>query len=168
VSWAWTFGSAGAATSPSPSFRFASPGTYSVALTVTDDDGAAGSASASVDVTAAIHAALVATSTERGGGRTTPSWWKAAMTVAVHGADERPIAAATLSGAWSGGWTKAVSCVTDAAGRCTLKTSPLGIDKASVTFTVTSVSAPLSVYAATANHNNTGAGTTTSVTVIRP
>ena len=167
VSWAWTFGSAGTATSPSPSFGFPSPGTYSVALTVTDNQGASGSATASVEVRAAIHGALVAVGTDTGGGRT-PSWWKANVTAAVHGADERPIAGATVSASWSDGWTRAASCVTDAAGQCTFKTNPLGMDRASVTFTVTSVSAPLSVYTPSANHNNTGSGTSTSITVVRP
>ncbi|HET7217096.1 MAG TPA: PKD domain-containing protein [Vicinamibacterales bacterium] len=167
VSWAWTFGSAGTATAPSPSFTFPSPGTYSVSLTVTDDDGAPGSATASVDVRAAIHAALVAAGTEAGGGRT-PSWWKASVTAAVHGADERPIAGATISASWSGGLTRAVSCVTDTTGRCTFKTSPLTMDKTSVTFSVTSVSAPLSVYTASANHSTVAGATGASITIVRP
>jgi PKD repeat protein len=167
VSWAWTFNAAGTATSSSPVVKFPSPGTYSVSLTVTDDDGASSSASASVDVRAAIHAALLTAATERGGGRST-AWWKASVTAAVHGADERPIAGATLAASWSGAQSKAVSCVTDTTGRCTFKTGPLGMDRISVTFTVTSVSAPLSVYTPAANHNNTGSGTSSAVTVIRP
>ncbi len=167
VSRAWTFGSAGTSSSASPSFSFPSPGTYSVSLTVTDDDGATAMATASVEVRTAIHAALLEARTETGGGRT-PNWWKASVTAAVHGADERPIAGATISASWSGGWSRAVSCVTDAAGRCSFKTSPIGMDRASVTFTVTSVSAPMGTYTPTANHNNIGSGSSSSVTVIRP
>jgi PKD repeat protein len=168
VSWAWTFGSAGTATSASPSFRFPSPGTYAVSLTVADDDGAASAATtASIDVRAAIHAALLTAATETGGSRNSP-WWRATVTAAVHGADERPIAGATLAASWSGAQSKAVSCVTDTAGRCTFKTGTLGKDRTSVTFTVTSASAPLSVYMPMANHNNTGSGTSSAVTVIRP
>jgi PKD repeat protein len=168
VSWTWTFGSAGTASSPSPSFRFPSPGTYPVSLTVTDGDGASSSATTSLEVRAAIHSALVATGTETGGNPNAPSWWKGIVTTQVHGADERPIAGATISASWSGGWSKAVSCVTDTAGRCTFRTSPLGMDRTSVTFTVTSVSAPLSVYTPPANHNDAGGGTSTSISVVRP
>jgi len=138
-----------------------------VSLTVTDDDGASATGTASVDVRAVIHAALLDARTEVGGGRT-PNWWKASVTAAVHGADERPIAGATITAAWSGGWSRVVTCVSDATGRCAFKTNPIGVDRTSVTFTVTSVSAPLSVYTATTNHNNTGSGSSSSVTVIRP
>jgi len=167
VSRAWTFGSAGTSSAASPSFRFPAPGTYSISLTVTDDDGASATATSPVDVRAVIHAALTDARTETGGGRT-PSWWKASVMAAVHGADERPIAGATITAAWSGGWSKVVTCISDATGRCTFKTNPMTMDKTSVTFTVTAVSAPLSVHTATANHNNTGSGTSSSVTVIRP
>jgi PKD repeat protein len=168
VSRAWSFGSGATATSPSPSFRFPSPGTYAVSLTVTDDDGASSTATASVEVRAVIHAALVAAGTETGGNRNAPSWWKGTVTAAVHGGDERPIAGATISAAWSGGLSRAVSCVTDTTGRCTFKTSSISMDRTSVTFTVTGVSASLSVYSAPSNHNNVGGGTSTSITIVRP
>jgi PKD repeat protein len=168
VSRTWTFGSAGSATSISPSFRFPSPGTYPVSLTVSDDDGASAATTTSIEVRAEIHSAILAAGTEIGGNRNNPSWWKAAVTTAVHGADERPIAGATITAAWSGSWSKAVSCVTDTSGRCTFKTSALGVDKTSVTLTVRSVAAPLSVYAPSANHNAAGSGTSTSITVVRP
>jgi PKD repeat protein len=156
VSRMWTFGSAGTSTSPSPSFRFPSPGTYPVSLTVADDDAASATTTTSIEVRAAIHSAIVAAGTEIGGNRNNPSWWKATVTTEVHGADERPIAGATITAAWSGSWSKTVSCVTDTAGRCTFRTSPLGVERTSVTFTVTSVAAPLSVYASSASHNGAG------------
>jgi hypothetical protein len=134
---------------------------------VTDDDGATATATGSIDVRTAIHAALLEVRTETGGGRT-PNWWKGSVVAAVHGTDERPIAGATINAAWSGGWSRVVSCVTDATGRCTFKTSPIGMDRTSVTFTVTGVSSSLGVYTATANHNTTGNGTANSVTVVRP
>ena len=166
VSRAWTFGSAGTSSSASPSFTFPSPGIYSVSLTVTDDDGASATTSSAVEVRVAIHAALLEARIETGGGRT-PTWWKGNVIAVVHGADERPIAGATISAAWSGGWSRVVACVTDATGRCTFKTNPIGMDRTSVTFTVTGVSTPLGVYSATANHNNTGSGTANSVTIMR-
>ena len=168
ASWTWTFGSAGTATSPSPSFRFPSPGTYPVSLTVADDDGASATATASIEVRAAIHSAIVAAGTETGGNRNAPSWWRGNVTTEVHGADERPIAGATVSAAWSGGWSNRCRVSPTRPGRCTFKTSPLGMDRTSVTFTVTSVAAPLSVYTPSANHNDAGGATSTSVTVNRP
>jgi PKD repeat protein len=168
VSRTWTFGSAGTSTSTSPSFRFPSPGTYPISLTVTDDDAASATTTRSIEVRAAIHSAIVAAGTETGGNRNNPSWWKATVTTEVHGADEGPIAGATITAAWSGSWSKAVSCVTDTAGRCTFRTSPLGVEGTSATFTVTTVAAPLSVYASSANHNGAGSGTSTSITVVRP
>ena len=167
VARAWTFGSAGTSSSASPSFTFPAPGTYSVSLTVTDDDGMSATATASVNVQTVIHAALLASGTEVTGGRT-PNGWRASVTAAVHGSNEQPLSGATIAASWSGGWSKAVTCVTDATGQCTFKTTRLGMDVASVTFTVTSVSTPQGNYSAGANHNNTGSGTGSSVTVIRP
>ena len=167
ASWAWTFGSAGTSTSPSPSFTFPAPGTYTITLTVTDDDGASATATTSLDVSVAVHAAIVAATTELGGGRT-PAWWKATVTAAAHDANEQPIAGATIAASWSGDWTRAVTCVTDTAGRCTLKTNPLGMDKASVIFTVTNVSVPLGIYTASANHNTVTGTVGATVTVVRP
>ena len=167
VARAWTFGSAGTSSLASPSFTFPAPGTYSVSLTVTDDDGTSATATASVNVQPVIHAALLASGTEVTGGRT-PNGWRASVTVAVHGADERPISGATIAASWSGGWSKAVTCVTDATGQCTFRTNRLGMNVASVIFIVTSVSTPQGNYSAGANHNNTGSGTSSSVTLIRP
>ena len=106
---------------PSPTFRFAAPGTYTVTLMVTDNDAATDSTPKAVTVTAVLHGAIVAATTKKW---TSPSgatnYWSGAVTVAAHGADERPIAGATITAAWTGGVTKTSTCITARTGnaRC--------------------------------------------------
>ncbi len=86
---------------------------------MTDDDGAKDAASAAVNVTAVLHAALLAPTTKKWtslSGLT--NYWSAAVTVAAHGADDRPIAGATITVAWTGAVIKTSSCITAATGQC--------------------------------------------------
>jgi PKD repeat protein len=172
VSWAWTFGTSGTAAIQTPSFGFAAAGTYDVTLTVTDNDGAVSTVSKAVQVTALLHAAYSGTTTKwinsSGTPTANPYYWSATVTVGLHGADERPIAGATVVALWSGAVSKTVSCITSASGACTFKSGTLSWLRSSVTLTVTSVSAPLSVYAPGANHNEAGALTGPGMTLIQP
>jgi PKD repeat protein len=164
---AWTFGSTGSSTAANPTFKFPAPGTYTVSLTVTDNDGARATRSAAVSVTAALHAALLPPTTKKwtsASGAT--NYWSAAVTAAAHGADERPIPGATITVAWSGAVTKTASCVTASTGQCTLQSGTLSYLRSWVTLTVTTVSAPLSTYAGTANHTAGSPGS--AVTINRP
>jgi hypothetical protein len=116
---------------------------------------------------AVLHAAVLTSTTKKW---TSPSgstnYWSAAVTVAAHGADERPIADATITVAWSGAVTKTSSCVTAASGQCTLQSGTLSYLRSSVTLTVTNVAAPQSTYAGPANHTPGGPGS--AVTMTRP
>ncbi len=170
VSWAWTFGTAGTASVPSPTFTFPGPGTYTVTLTITDDDGAAAAASASVQVVSQVHAGLVSSSTTRWDSRTNPSihYWSAEVKLAVHGADERPIAGAVVTAAWSGAVTKTVSCVTSATGQCTFKSGTLSMHRSWVTLTVTDVAAAGSAYAPAASHGLLSSPAGQGVTFAKP
>jgi PKD repeat protein len=163
VAHAWTFGAAGDSAEISPSFTFPAPGTYQVTLVVTDNEGATATVTTPVVVRAVIHAAFgdaVIT-----GGK---SSWKVQATVAVHGADERLVAGATIVATWSGAQTKSISCVTAADGTCTFSTGTLGASRSSITLTLLSVSAPLSGYQQASNHDRQGAPTGGSATYLKP
>ena len=170
VSWGWTFGTAGTASVPSPTFTFPAPGTYTVSLTIADDDGAVAGASTSVQVVSLAHAGLVSGTTTRWDSRTNPSihYWSAEVKLAVHGADERPIAGAVVTAAWSGALTKTVSCVTSATGQCTFKSGTLSMLRSWVTLTVTNVAAAGSAYAPAASHGLLGSPAGQAVTFAKP
>jgi PKD repeat protein len=168
VSRAWRTGTA-SSSAASFSYTFAAPGTYDVSLTVTDDDGATSAVSVPVNVTGLLHAAFVTGSTKRWNSLTGQTfYWSADITLAVHGANERPIAGAVVTAAWSGGVTKTVTCVTTATGQCTFKSGTLSRLWSWVRLTVVNVSAPLSTYASSGNHGLTGNTAGTAVTYSRP
>jgi PKD repeat protein len=166
VAHAWTFGAAGVSADVSPSFKFPAPGTYQVTLVVTDDEGATATVTIPVAVRAVIHAAFVdAVITGNGSGK---SSWNVQATVAVHGADERLVAGATIVAIWSGPQTKNISCVTAANGTCSFASGTLGSSRTSITLTLLSVSAPLSGYQQASNHDRQGAPTGGSATYLKP
>jgi PKD repeat protein len=157
--WSWTFGDGTTASTRSVTRAFAGTGTYEVHLTATDDDGASATAVGTARVTALLHVGdlegAVKTWAKYGN-----HYWSAAVTIGVHGADERPIPGAAVQFAWTGAVVKTGRCVTDAAGRCTVPTGTLSWKRPTVTLTVTGVTAPDSAYVAAASHP-------ASVTVVR-
>ncbi len=102
-------------------------------------------------------------------GTTTSSknTWQAAVTVTVHEAGHGPVNGATVTGTWSGGFSGPASCTTNAGGQCVVQTGTMNRNRSSVTFTVTSVTSPLT-YTATSNHDPDGSSNGTSITVIKP
>lgn len=95
-------------------------------------------------------------------------YWKATVTVTVHNASEQPVSGVTVSGTWSGGFTGTDSCVTDATGKCSISTGNVSTRKASVTFTVNSLSGTGFTYTASANHDPDGDSNGTAITVTKP
>jgi PKD repeat protein len=163
--WAWSFG-ASSSTLRSPSVTFPSPGSYTVTLTVTDDDGAQAAIAVPVQVTAVLHAAYSGFTTKK----STPSgyvkYWSARVTVTIHGADERVIRGATVTAAWTGALVETVSCVTTASGTCELRSGALNYLNPTVTLSVTSVTAPDSIFNAGASHD--AVRQMSAFTLIRP
>jgi hypothetical protein len=117
---------------------------------------------------ARLHAAFVdARISSSGSGLA--AFWRVTMTVAVHGADERPVAGATMRVTWNGPLPIAVSCVSGADGRCTFDSGPmLRVLREWATFTVLNLSAPLGTYQPGVNHDKDGTATGMSLTIFRP
>jgi subtilisin family serine protease len=67
-------------------------------------------------------------------------FWKASVDVLVLDADNAGVANATVTGDWSGSYTRSSSCTTDNAGWCTLTTANIK-DTSPATFTVTDLTA---------------------------
>jgi PKD repeat protein len=168
VSWQWTFGAVGSAAVQSPVYTFPAPGTYTVTLRVTDDDGGSATAAESIPVVVPIHAAFSAVTRKWTHKNGRIEYWSVDATVAVHGRDERSIAGATVSAAWSGALSKTISCVSDAAGSCVFSTGTLSGSRQSVTLTVTGVTASGGAYDPLGNHDASGSATGPSVTYIKP
>ena len=168
----WTFGDGTTAVETTGgTHTFATGGSYVVTVTVTDVYGLSSSASQTVTVIPAIvHVGYSGSTTAWGPGRQLggkAKYWSATITVAVHGADERPVAGAAVVAAWTGAVVKTSSCVTDAAGTCVLKSGTLSYQRSTVTLNVTAVAVPENTYEPSANHNQAGARTT-AFTLIRP
>ena len=167
----WTFGDGTPAVQAiSGTHSFASGGTYSITLTVTDVYGQPASATKTVQVAAlskAVHVAYSGITTKWSSASGATDYWSATVTAILHDIDERPVAGATVTAAWTGAVVKTSTCVTDAAGKCVLKSGTLSYGRSWVTLNVTAVAAPGSVYDATANHNASGTRTP-AITVNRP
>ena len=81
--------------------------------------------------------------------------WNATITAIVYDSSESPQPNATVTGSWSQGATGSNSCITDAQGTCTITKNNIRRNSSSATFTVNSVTHPIAIYDATANHDNT-------------
>jgi PKD repeat protein len=157
-SWSWSFGDGGTDTAQSPTHTYAAAGTYSVSLSATDNGGATGTATASVTVTApptTLHVGALSGSSAMANKRT----WTATVVVTVHDATHATVGGVTASGSFSGGGT--VSCITSAAGTCSVTSSSISVKTASVTFTVSGLSKAGASYEPAANHQ-------TSIAIPRP
>lgn len=91
--------------------------------------------------------------------------WNANVTITVHNGSEAPVAGATVSGSWSAGATGTGSCVTNAGGQCTVTKTNINGGVASVTFSVTNVTAAGLTYAPGSNHDPDADSNGTSIVV---
>jgi hypothetical protein len=94
--------------------------------------------------------------------------WRAIVTITVHNANHQPVAGATVSGNWSGGLTGSVSCTTNSSGVCTITSANISTRNASVTLTISNVTASGYVYESSSNHDPDGDSTGTAITITKP
>ncbi|HEY8476447.1 MAG TPA: S8 family serine peptidase [Chloroflexota bacterium] len=100
----------------------------------------------------------------RSSGRRTS--WRATVTITVHDAEHRPVANATVHGAWSEGSGALASCTTGRKGQCAITSDNLSAEVGQVTFTVTGVVHSALSYKPEDNHDPDG-GDGTSITITR-
>ena len=87
--------------------------------------------------------------------------WRATVTITLHDANHLPLqSGATVSGAWSGGYSGNSSCITGVSGQCSVTSGTIPKRKTSATFTVTNVSGALTY--------QPGTNDSTSITVLKP
>ena len=96
------------------------------------------------------------------------SRWNAEVAFTVHTSGEVPVAGATVSGSWSNGTSGLASCVTNAAGQCSVNKNNIRGSISSVTFTVTNVVSSGNTYDSGANHDPDGSSNGTSIIVSEP
>ena len=94
--------------------------------------------------------------------------WNATVTILVHDANENPVVGAVVSGLWSGEATGSGTCITDAAGQCTITLTNIKSNVSSVTFTVTDVALGSAVYQPVYNHDPEGDSDGSTITLIKP
>jgi hypothetical protein len=95
-------------------------------------------------------------------------YWQASVTIAVHDANHDPLSGATVSGAWSGGYSGSAQCTTGSDGRCALTTGNIWRKNRRVTFSVNDVTSSSFEYAAAENHDPDGDSNGAGIIVSRP
>jgi serine protease AprX len=94
--------------------------------------------------------------------------WQATVLVLVVDQDGLPLADATVSGTWSGGYSGAAACTTAADGTCSLTTGSIFKNDLSATFTAGDVTHASLAYESADNADPDGDSDGTSITVNRP
>ena len=94
--------------------------------------------------------------------------WQATAKIYVENANHSPLANATVSGAWSGGYSSSASCVTNSSGWCSVVTGRVWRNYASVDFTVNAVSYSSYIYSGSANHDPDGDSDGTRIVIPKP
>ena len=167
VSYVWREGASTLGTGVSPTVSF-SVGTHTLTLQVTDDDGATATDSVTVTVNPFVPAPTVHIGDLDGSGSGNKSGWSAAVTVAVHNSIHGAMSGALVTGTLSGAATGSRSCTTSGSGTCQISVSNLRKRDASVTFTVTGITASGATYTSGSNHDVDGGTNGTSVVITKP
>jgi hypothetical protein len=75
---------------------------------------------------------------------------------------------ATVSGAWSGGYSGSDQCITGGDGSCTITTGDIRRKDANVSFTVNDVTLSTFQYEPVLNHDPDGDSNGTTITIAKP
>lgn len=94
--------------------------------------------------------------------------WHAVVTITVHSTNHQPVVNATIVGHWSNGYTGTASCVTNAAGSCTVESGRADRGNNTITFTVDNMSHGSLPYVPASNHDPDGDSNGTSINVQKP
>jgi hypothetical protein len=94
--------------------------------------------------------------------------WTAKVAIWVHASDESLVGGVTVTGAWSGGYSGTISCMTDSSGRCQVATGDVAKKNGSVDFAVSKLDKAGYAYQSSSNHDPDGDSNGTSMTVNKP
>jgi len=94
------------------------------------------------------------------------STWQARITITSHDVNHAAQSGAVVYATWSGGYSGAVSCITNSSGQCNLTTASMRKKVGSVTLTITSVQAA-DTYEAGDNHDPDSDSNGTVITVFK-
>jgi hypothetical protein len=94
--------------------------------------------------------------------------WSVAVTITVHGADDRPIADAVVRAKWLDGFTGSGTCTTDGSGQCTLMTGSVPLSAVGLKLSVRSVRSDAGPYKPLLNHDPDGDSNGTAIRVRNP
>ena len=103
-----------------------------------------------------------------GSGTNSGSKWNVLVTITVHDVNHNPVANASVSGVWSGGFSGSAACTTDSSVQCTVSKRSLKSSRPSITFTIGNVTQGALTYNPADNHDPDGDSNGTRITVNRP
>jgi hypothetical protein len=164
VDYTWSENSTQIGTGVNPTVAF-TEGDHTVTLTVTDDNNETDTDTVQITVNPPASGSMHVSDLDGSSSRVGKTWVATVTATVLSGG--APVAGATVSGTWLGG-TGATSCVTDAAGQCTVGSDGQDRHVETLDFTVTDVSSAGLQYDPASNSDSDGDSDGTTITVLRP